>query len=79
MNGVDIRISLFENNLEMDKRLHNTSISRIRNKLHVLPQRLVCVTCQQCECGMLHGRVQVRALHRGYIWALSKCSKTYLS
>ena len=52
MNVVDKRISHFENNLEVNKRVHNTPISRIRNKLQIL---CVCTgrqSSQQCGCGM---------------------------
>lgn len=36
MNSVDIQIFLLENNSEMDRRIHNLPISRIRNNRQVL-------------------------------------------
>ena len=43
---MDIRISHFENNLEINKGVHNTSISRIRNKLQRLAKRFVFVPAE---------------------------------
>ena len=43
MNVIDKRISHFENDLEVNNRVHNTAISRIRNKLQILSKRFVFV------------------------------------
>ena len=43
MNVEDKRISHFKNNLEVNNRVHNTPISRIRNKLQILSKRFVFV------------------------------------